>query len=143
MTWVEDGKLMALKRDRYWASRTGLPPVADYNFYTLAGGTDAPADMIRSVKRGVLVTRLWYVRMVDPRALLLTGLTRDGTFLIENGEIAGPCTNFRFNESPITVLRNVLGRGPTTDASPVAWTALSIPPLLVEDFTFSSISPAV
>jgi predicted Zn-dependent protease len=144
VTWIDQGKLATLKRDRYWAKRTGLPPVADYNFYTLAGGSDSQADMIRSVKHGVLVTRLWYVRMVDPRAMLLTGLTRDGTFLIENGAIAGPCTNFRFNESPITVLRNVLGRGPTTRAAPPeAWTTLSVPPLLVEDFTFSSISPAV
>jgi predicted Zn-dependent protease len=144
VTWIEEGVLKALKRDRYWAHRTGTAPVADPGFYTLAGGGDSQADMIRGVKRGILVTRLWYVRMLSPRALVLTGLTRDGTFLIENGAIVGPCTNFRFNESPIAVLRNVLGIGPATrTAPPEVWTTIAAPPLLVEDFTFASVSPAV
>jgi predicted Zn-dependent protease len=143
-TWVERGVVRTLKRDRYWASKTGETPVADPGIYTMAGGTDSVADMIRSIKRGILVTRLWYVRGVDPRSVLLTGLTRDGTFLIENGAIAGPCTNFRFNESPLSLFKNVLGIGPTErTAPPEVWPTLAVPPILAENFSFTSISPAV
>ncbi len=142
--WVERGVVRTLKRDRFWAAKTGEAPVGDPGSYTMAGGTDSVADMLRSIKRGILVTRLWYVRGVDPRSVLLTGLTRDGTFLIENGAIASPCTNFRFNESPLSLFKNVLGIGPTErTAPPEVWPTLAVPPILTEDFTFSSISPAV
>lgn len=144
VTWIERGIVRTLKRDRYWATKTGSEPVADPGFFSMAGGTDSVADMIRDVKRGVLVTRLWYVRGVDPRSVLVTGLTRDGTFLIENGAIAGPCTNFRFNESPLSLFHNILAMGPSTRAAPPeAWPTLSVPAILARDFTFSSISPAV
>lgn len=144
MTWVDDGAIKTLSRGRYWAQKTGKPPVPGPGFYAMRGGTDAVADMIRDVKRGVLVTRLWYVRMVDPRTLIVTGLTRDGTFLIENGRVARPINNFRFNESPLAVLGNILGVGIAQRAVLAeSGEVLSVPPLLVKDFTFSSISPAV
>ena len=102
-------------------------------------------DMLRDVERGVLVTRLWYVRVLDPRPLLLTGLTRDGTFLIENGAVSRPIANFRFNESPLAVLRNILAMGPSqrTFFAESGGTAISVPPLLVKDFTFSSLAPGI
>lgn len=144
VTWVENGAIKTLARGRYWAAKTGEPAVARPGFFAMQGGTDAIPDMIRDVKRGVLVTRLWYVRLVDPRTLVVTGLTRDGTFLIENGRIGRPISNFRFNESPLAVLGNVLGVGVAQRAvSSEDDETLSMPPLLVKDFTFSSISPAV
>jgi predicted Zn-dependent protease len=111
----------------------------------MRGGSDSTSDMLRDVKRGVLVTRLWYVRMLDPRPLLLTGLTRDGTFLIENGAIARPIANFRFNESPLAVLKNILAVGASqrTYFAEAGNTAISVPPLLVKDFTFSSVAPGI
>lgn len=144
VTWVDGGTIKTFERGRYWAQKTGTAPVPRPGFFALRGGTDSVADLIRDVKRGVLVTRMWYVRLVDPRTLVLTGLTRDGTFLIENGAVTRPIANFRFNESPLAVLRNVLGIGPAQRAVPSENDeTLSMPPLLVKDFTFSSISPAV
>jgi predicted Zn-dependent protease len=144
VTWVDGGTIKTFERRRYWAKKTGTEPVPQPAFYAMRGGTDSVADMIRDVKRGVLVTRMWYVRLVDPRTLVVTGLTRDGTFLIENGAVTRPIANFRFNESPLAVLGNVLALGPAQRAIPSENDeTLSMPPLLVKDFTFSSISPAV
>jgi len=144
VAWIDGGAVTTLVRSRYWAKNMGGAPVARPDFYALQGGTDSVADLIRDVKRGVLVTRLWYVRLVDPRTLVVTGLTRDGTFLIENGAVTRPISNFRFNESPLAVFGNVLGIGPAQRAQPSEDTqTLYVPPLLVKDFTFSSISPAV
>ena len=101
--------------------------------------------MIRDTKRGILVTRLWYIRTVDPRTMLLTGLTRDGTFLIENGKISKAVKNFRFNESPLAVLNNVVAMTPSEPArgSEIEDASVSVPTLLVKEFTFSSLSDAV
>jgi predicted Zn-dependent protease len=142
--WVEHGTIRTLQYDRYWATKSGAAPTGSPGAFVMAGGQDTRADMIRDVKRGILVTRLWYVRGVDPRSVLVTGLTRDGNFLIENGAIAGPCTNFRFNESPLSLFKNILAIGPTERAAPPeVWPTLAVPPLLAKDFSFTSISPAV
>lgn len=102
-------------------------------------GTDTSLEaLIKSVKRGVLVTRFWYIRAVDPQTLLYTGLTRDGTFFVENGEIKYPVKNFRFNESPVIMLNNLEALG-----KPVRVSSCLIPPLVLRDFTFSSLSDAV
>jgi hypothetical protein len=104
----------------------------------MAGGDQDLDALIRGVKRGILVTRFWYIRMVDPQTELYTGLTRDGTFYVENGEIKFAVKNFRFNESPVIMLNNLeaLGRPQRVNASP-------IPPMVVRDSTFSSLSDAV
>lgn len=144
VVWIDGGVVKSLTRGRYWAKKTAREAIPRPGFYAMRGGGDAVADMIRDVKRGVLVTRLWYVRMVDPRSLLITGLTRDGTFLIENGAVTRPVVNFRFNESPVVVLGNILGVGrPERAVLAEEATTLSVPPLLVKDFTFSSTSRAV
>jgi predicted Zn-dependent protease len=144
VTWIDGGVVKNFSRGRYWAKKTAMEPIPQSGFFEMRGGDDAVADMIRDVKRGVLVTRLWYVRMVDPRSLLITGLTRDGTFLIENGAVTRPVVNFRFNESPVAVLGNILGIGAAQrTALAEETTTLSVPPLLVKDFTFSSVSRAV
>ena len=104
----------------------------------MAGGTASVQDLIKDVARGVLVTRFWYIRFVDPQTLLLTWLTRDGTFYIENGAIKHAIKNFRFNESPIIMLNNIeaLGR-------PIRVQGSMVPPMRVRDFTFTSLSDAV
>ena len=143
--WVADGVLQNLYSARFWARKQGRDPVPRPKSFVMAGGNASTDDMIRDVKRGVLVTRFWYIRMLDPQKLVLTGLTRDGNFLIEDGRITAPALNFRFNESPAAVLGNVLAIGPSerTHGGESEGGAFSAPPLLVKDFTFSSASDAI
>ena len=104
----------------------------------MEGGDETLEEMIANTRRGVLVTRLWYIRQLDPQTLLYTGLTRDGTFYIEDGEIKHPIKNFRFNESPIVMLNNIEALG-----KPQRINGSMIPPMKIRDFTFSSLSDAV
>ena len=100
--------------------------------------------MIRSTQRGILVTRLWYLREVDPRTILYTGLTRDGTFLIEAGRISRPIRNLRFNESPLFMLNNLEMLGTAERlAGTEAGGAVVMPAIKVRDFNFTSLSEAV
>lgn len=144
-TFIEKGILKNLIYSRYWASKQGKEPLPFPSNIIMEGGSATIEEMIASIDRGILLSSLWYIRSVDPQTLLLTGLTRDGTYFIENGKIAYPIKNFRWNESPVAVLKNVemLGqsvRMPARDADP--FPAL-IPPLKVREFTFSSLSDAV
>ena len=113
----------------------------------MQGGEGTIDDLVRSTNRGVLITRFWYIRSLDPRTILYTGLTRDGTFLIENGRISHPVKNFRFNESPIAMLRNLeaMGRAIRVSASESGdiGAAIVVPPIKTRDFNFQSISDAV
>jgi predicted Zn-dependent protease len=113
----------------------------------MAGGTSSVDEMIASTERGILVTRLWYIRGVDPRTILFTGLTRDGTFLIENGRVTRPIKNLRWNESPIFMLNNLemMGRPERVSASESGGPgqAVMVPPLKVRDFNFTSTSDAI
>ena len=112
--------------------------------FLMTGGDQTVDEMIRSTPRGVLVTRLWYLREVDPRTILYTGLTRDGTFLIENGKISRPIKNFRFNDSPLFMLNNLEAMGPPERlAGTEAGGAVVVPPLKVRDFNFTSLSDAI
>jgi predicted Zn-dependent protease len=140
--WVEQGKLMALARTRYWAEKTGKPALPSPRSLFMAGGAGGLAELVRGVQDGVLVTRLWYNRMLDPRQLLVTGLTRDGTFRIQGGKLTGPVKNMRYNESPATVLAKLVALGTpvrTVDDDRV----VVVPPLVVEDFNLASVSDAV
>jgi predicted Zn-dependent protease len=138
--WVERGVVKTLCYSRFWAEKMGKDPVPKPRSLVMAGGSSSIEEMVRNVKRGVLVTRLWYVNFVDPRTLLLTGLTRDGNFLIENGRITGPMRNFRFNESLASVLANIAAIGPTERSHGGVFgdAVISTPPLLVKEFSFSS-----
>ena len=104
----------------------------------IEGGDESLEDMIKGTKKGILVTRFWYIRSVDPQTLLYTGLTRDGTFYIENGQIKFPVKNFRFNESPIIMLNNSESLG-----QQVRVNGNLIPYMKIRDFTFTSLSVAV
>jgi len=143
--WVEAGVLKNLTYPRFWAEKTGHAPIARPRGFAMAGGSATVDDMVREVKRGVLVTRFWYIRMLDAQKLVLTGLTRDGNFYIENGRIVGPATNFRFNESPVAMLANVLALGPSerTRSGESENSLCAAPTVLVKDFTFSSRSDAI
>jgi predicted Zn-dependent protease len=111
----------------------------------MRGGETPVADMIKQTRRGLLFTRFWYIREVDPQTVLLTGLTRDGVFLIEHGTITRPVHNFRFNESPVAMLNQVRALGPSvrTYGEEGAGLPICVPPLLVDEFTLSSASDAV
>jgi predicted Zn-dependent protease len=141
---IKDGKIVALDYSRFWAQKNGVAPTARGGNMIMAGGSKSLEELIASTKKGVVVTRTWYIRMVDPQSLLLTGLTRDGTFYVENGKIKYPIKNFRFNESPITMLNNVdeLGR-PTVIGPDEVPFQMVIPPMRIRDFNFTSLSDAV
>lgn len=141
---VQDGKIASLDYSRFWAQKMGKTAVGSPGNLIMSGGTKSTADLIRGTERGILVTRTWYIRMVDPQTVLLTGLTRDGTFYIENGQIKYPVKNFRFNESPVIMLNNIdeLGK-PVRVAGDESSLVMMIPPMKLRDFTFTSLSDAV
>ena len=144
MDLIKNGVVSNLFYDRYWASQKNVEPIPFAGNAIMEGGNASLEDMIKDTKKGILVTRFWYIRPVDPQTLLYTGLTRDGTFYIENGKIKHPIKNFRFNESPIIMLNNLetLGR-PERAVTSEGGTSLMIPAMKIRDFTFSSLSDAV
>jgi len=143
--WIENGVVKTLACSRYWAHESGRKSRPAPAALMMAGGATSLEEMIRATPRGILVTRVWYTNMLDPQTLLLTGLTRDGNFLIENGEIAGPVRNFRFNESLIAMLSNIAAIGPSEriHGGDLHGAPVAAPPLLVNDFTFSSRSAGI
>ncbi len=143
-SWIEKGVVKNLSYSRYWAGLKNVAPVPFPGNIIMEGGTESVEDMIKNTEKGILVSRLWYIRMVDPQTLLLTGLTRDGTFYIENGEVKFPVKNFRFNESPVIMLNNVESLGkPERSISVESYRSYLVPPMKVRDFTFTSLSDAV
>ncbi|MGW6461734.1 metallopeptidase TldD-related protein, partial [Streptomyces sp. NPDC055078] len=146
--WVRGGKLEHLVTTRHSARLTGLPvaPGAG-NLILDGGGGRSPAEMVAATGRGLLLTCLWYIREVDPATLLLTGLTRDGVYLVENGEVVGAVNNFRFNESPVDLLSRATEAGRTEKTLPREWgdwfTRAAMPALRVPDFNMSSVSQGV
>ena len=141
---ITKGKVDYLQYSRYWAQKQGKKAVGQPGNLIMVGGDKSTMDLVKSTRKGVLVTRTWYIRLVDPQTVLLTGLTRDGTFYVENGEIKYPIKNFRFNESPAIMLNNIeeIGRPVRVgdDESPFV---MMIPPMKIRDFTFTSLSDAV
>ncbi|KAF1719582.1 TldD/PmbA family protein [Pseudoxanthomonas wuyuanensis] len=144
MPIIQDGKIANLRYSRFWAQKQGKQATATPGNLLMAGGSKSTAELVRSTQKGILVTRTWYIRMVDPQTVLLTGLTRDGTFYIENGEIRYPVKNFRFNESPVIMLNNIeeLGK-PIRVSGDESSFVMMIPPMKLRDFTFTSLSDAV
>jgi predicted Zn-dependent protease len=146
--WISDGVLTALLQTRASAELTGLEFTPPIDNLILEGHDGGPgmADLIGATERGLLLTCLWYIREVDPRTLLLTGLTRDGVYLVEGGEVAGAVNNFRFNESPVDLLGRATEVGATERALPREWndyfTRTAMPALRVPDFNMSTVSRA-
>ncbi|MER5602223.1 metallopeptidase TldD-related protein [Streptomyces sp. NPDC002265] len=146
--WVGAGELKNLTTTRHSAGLTGLPVAPAIDNLILDGGTDRSLEeMVADTGRGLLLTCLWYIREVDPATLLLTGLTRDGVYLVENGEVTGEVNNFRFNESPVDLLGRATEAGRTEKTLPREWsdwfTRAAMPALRVPDFNMSSVSQGV
>lgn len=147
-TWIDNGTLSALATSRYSAKATGLPiapPVGNF-VIDVPGGRGTVDDLVRDTERGLLLTCLWYIREVDPQTLLLTGLTRDGVYLVEDGQVVGQVNNFRFNESPIDLIGRFTEAGTTVPAFSREWgdyfPRVAAPALRVPDFNYSSVSAA-
>ncbi|MBA2638511.1 MAG: TldD/PmbA family protein [Nocardioidaceae bacterium] len=146
--WMRDGTLAALVQPRHGAARTGLPaaPGIDNLVLEVDGATGGVDDLVAGVDDGLLLTCLWYIREVDAQTLLLTGLTRDGVYLVEGGEVVGAVTNFRFNESPIDLLGRITSASATVPGFSREWgdyfPRTAMPALRIADFNMSSVSEA-
>ncbi|GHI84704.1 metallopeptidase TldD-related protein [Streptomyces xanthophaeus] len=146
--WIQGGELKRLTTTRHSAALTGQPLSPGFGNLTLdAGGEKSLEEMVADTERGLLLTCLWYIREVDPATLLLTGLTRDGVYLVENGQVVGEVNNFRFNESPVDLLSRASEAGRTEKTLPREWsdwfTRAAMPALRIPDFNMSSVSKGV
>ena len=147
--WIRDGVLTSLIQTRHSAATTGLPvtPGIDNLVLSIDGASGTEQDLVAGMERGLLVTCLWYIREVDPQSLLLTGLTRDGVYLVEGGEVTGVVNNFRFNDSPVDLLRRFSHASRTVPSFSREWgddyfSRTATPALRVPDFNMSSVSEA-
>lgn len=146
--WIAEGKLASLLQTRYSAGLSGLPltPAVDNLIMRSPEGGRTLEEMVADTERGLLVTCLWYIRQVDPQTLLLTGLTRDGVYLVEGGEVVGEVNNFRFNESPVDLLGRITEVGASEQTLPREWndyfTRTIMPAVRVPDFNMSTVSQA-
>jgi predicted Zn-dependent protease len=144
--WIREGTINALAYPRAAAVEFGTQPAVPADNLLMTGGTADLADMVAATERGLLLTTLWYIRTVDPTTLLLTGLTRDGVYLIEDGEVTAAVNNFRFNESPLDLLRRATEVGVAEATLPREWgdwaTRAVMPTLRIPDFHMSSVSQA-
>ena len=136
---VEQGVVRTLQRSRFWAAKTNTKPTADPGPWQLLGGRGTLDDLVAGVDRGLLVTRFWYLRWLDPQSITITGLTRDGVFLVEGGKVVGPVNNFRFNHSLVTLLANADGFG----GDLVRTGGSRMPSVRSHDFLMASVSEAV
>jgi predicted Zn-dependent protease len=146
VNWIRDGSINALAYPRAAADEFEAPVAVPADNLLMTGGSACLADMIASTERGLLLTTLWYIRTVDPTVLLLTGLTRDGVYLVEDGEVTAAVNNFRFNESPLDLLRRATEAGVSEVTLPREWgdwaTRAAMPSLRIPDFHMSSVSQA-
>lgn len=136
--WIDKGVLKNLSVDRYWAKKTSQAPIPYSGSLVLGGGSGTVDDLVALTDRGLLVTRFWYIRTVNPQTLQVTGLTRDGVWLVEKGKIVGPVNNFRFNESPANLLKNAESMSAAVSTGTVV-----VPAIKAKDFNFSSKSDAI
>jgi predicted Zn-dependent protease len=145
--WIKDGVLQSLVQTRASAQLTSLPytPFGDNLIMSVDGASGNLENLVKKVDNGLLLTTLWYIRMVDPNSLLLTGLTRDGVYYVKNGEVQGATNNFRWNDSPVSALSRIAHAGATEWTQPREWagdmTSMSVPPMVIKDFNMSTVSP--
>lgn len=146
--WLKDGALTSLVQTRSSAKLTSLAftPMGDNLIMSIDGATGTLDNLVKKIDDGLLLTTMWYIREVDPTSLLLTGLTRDGVYRIKGGEVIGAVNNFRWNESPISVLGRIAHAGSTEITQPREWADYvdrsAMPPLAIKDFNMSTVSPA-
>jgi predicted Zn-dependent protease len=145
--WFKDGVLQALIQTRASAAITKLDftPIGENAILSVDGGAGTLEDLVKKVEDGLLLTTFWYIRMVDPNSLLLTGLTRDGVYHVKGGEVVGATNNFRWNDSPVSALNRILHAGATEWTQPREWAGdmsnMATPPLVIKDFNMSTVSP--
>ena len=145
--WIKDGVLQSLIQTRATAQLTSLDftPIGENAIMCVDGGTGTLTDLISKVDDGLLLTTFWYIRMVDPNSLLLTGLTRDGVYHVKGGEVVGATNNFRWNDSPVSALNRIAHAGATEWTQPREWagdvTNMAMPALVIKDFNMSTVSP--
>jgi predicted Zn-dependent protease len=137
-TWVEKGVVKALSVDRYWAKKANTEPLPFFGSIVMEGGSGTLDDLIAGADKALLVTRFWYIRSVNPQIVQVTGLTRDGVWLVEKGKVTGAVTNLRFNDSPVSLLKNVEAM-----SAPVSTGEMVVPAIRARDFLFTSKSDAV
>ena len=144
-TWYRDGVVETLRFDRYWAETSGVEPVPAPTNLVMRGEERSLEELIRDTPRGILVTRFWYIRMLNPTDLTLTGLTRDGTFWIENGRISHAVNNFRWNESPVRLFERAEAMSRPVRVADEDWAVSPsmVPAIRASAFRFSSVSQAV
>ena len=138
ITWIENGVVKNLAVNRYWAAKTQTQPVPFSRGLVMEGSTRPLEDLIADTERALLVTRFWYIRIVNPQNVTVTGLTRDGVWLVEKGKVVHPVNNFRFNDSPINLMKNLEA---TSIATPANF--MIVPAIRASDFNFTSKSDAV
>lgn len=145
--WIKDGVLQSLIQTRATAQLTSLDftPIGENAIMSVDGGNGSLTDLIAKVDDGLLLTTFWYIRMVDPNSLLLTGLTRDGVYHVKGGEVVGATNNFRWNDSPVSALNRIAQAGATEWTQPREWagdiTNMAVPALVIKDFNMSTVSP--
>ena len=145
--WMKDGVLQSLIQTRATSKLTSLPftPMGDNYFMEVSGSSGGIEELTKKVDNGLLLTTLWYIRMVDPNTLLLTGLTRDGVYYVKNGEVQGATNNFRWNDSPVSALSRIKAAGASEWTQPREWseyaTHMHFPALVISDFNMSTVSP--
>lgn len=145
VNWISAGVLENLFNNRYWAEKMNTEFIPYPGNLIMEGSNKTVEDLIESTEKGIFVTRFWYIRQVDPKQILLTGLTRDGVFLIENGKITSAINNFRFNESPLNVLTNVIDMSASEKSvgSESGESKIVVPALKLSEFNFSTVSDAI
>lgn len=137
--WIEAGVVKRLAHDPFWAAHKGTAPDAAFQPLFMAGGSSTVAELVAGCERGLLVKDLWYIRNVDWKTFALTGMTRDGVHRIEDGRVVGPVRNLRFNESPLTFLRNLTGLSQAVRVGP----GMKVPGARSDGFTFTSVTDSV
>jgi predicted Zn-dependent protease len=142
-TWIENGVVKALAVDRYWATKTKVEPVPLSGGLMMEGSNKSLEDLIAETERALLVTRFWYLRPVNPVNVTVTGLTRDGVWLIEKGKVIHPVNNFRFNDSPANLLKNLEATSVAVPAGGSEFSSMIVPAIRAHDFHFTSKSDAV
>ena len=145
-TWIENGVVRNLTCDRYWAKKTGREPLPFSGSLVLEGGIGHRLeDLIAQTEQALLVTRFWYIRAVNPREGLVTGLTRDGVWLVEKGKVVHPVNNFRFNDGPIRLLQHVdaMSDPYPTGSGGSFFGASLVPAIRADKFNFTSKSDAI
>lgn len=143
IAWIEQGAVKNLYYDRYWASKAGKEPTPAPGNLLLQGQDHTLDDLIQSTEKGLLITRLWYIRMLQPQTLQVTGLTRDGVFLVENGKVTDPVNNFRWNESPVRVLQNTKRLTRPLPSQGSEGGSSIVPAIVATEFNLASVSDAV